>query len=110
MVLLGFSAVALLLILLILLRNQWMALVCFMALGAMLGPVWPMIIGIGTSSYQEKSGTIASFLYASGGLGGALMPVLIGLVAERAGLYTGFWVLAVLALTGFAMLFRFHKR
>jgi FHS family glucose/mannose:H+ symporter-like MFS transporter len=105
MVLLGFSTVAILLVLLILLRNQWITLFLFMALGALLGPVWPMVMGIGASLYQEKSGTISGVLYAAGGIGGALMPVLIGLAAERAGLYAGFGILAALALAGFGVMF-----
>jgi fucose permease len=105
MVLLGFSAAAVLLILLILLRNQWVALILYIALGAMIGPVWPMLMGIGASLYHEKSGAVSGILYASGGLGGALMPVLIGLAAERAGLYASFWILAALALAGFGLMF-----
>jgi fucose permease len=104
MVLLGFFASGFLFILLLLFKNQWLLLTVFITLGAMMGPVWPMIVGIGTSSYQEISGTIASVLTAAGGLGGALAPVLIGAVAEQTDLYGGFWLLAAVSISGFLVI------
>jgi FHS family glucose/mannose:H+ symporter-like MFS transporter len=104
MVLLGFSASAALLVMMLLFKNQWLSLGVFMALGAMMGPVWPMILGIGTSSYQGISGTVASILTAAGGLGGALAPVLIGAAGEHWGLYGGFWLLAIIPLIAFLVM------
>jgi fucose permease len=104
MVLLGFSASTALFVLLLLFRDPWLILGVFAALGAMMGSIWPMIVGIGTSSYQEISGTVASILTAAGGFGGALAPVLIGAVAERWGLYAGFCLLALVSATGFFLM------
>jgi fucose permease len=104
MVLLGFSASAALFILLLLVKNQGLLLGVFIALGAMMGPVWPMILGLGTSSYQEISGTVAGILTAGGGLGGALAPVLIGAAGERWGLSAGFWLLSAVPVTAFLVM------
>jgi fucose permease len=101
MVLLGFLASGFLFALLLFLNNQWFLLGTFVMLGAMMGPVWPMIVGIGTSSYRKTSGTIASILTAAGGLGGALAPVLIGAVAEQTGMNGGFCFLAAISISGF---------
>jgi fucose permease len=108
-ILLGFFSSSLLFIMLLLFKNQWIQLGIFAALGAMMGSVWPMIIGIGTSTYQEMSGTVAGILIASGGFGGAVTPVLIGFIAEHLGLYYGFGLLAVIAITGYGFMKFFGK-
>jgi fucose permease len=104
MVLTGFAASFLILAMMLLFRNEWLLLGMFAALGAMMGPVWPMIVGMGTSRYQKLSGTVASILTAGGGLGGAAAPVIIGAVTGRGGLYGGFFLLAVLSLAGFLVM------
>jgi fucose permease len=104
MILLGFSSFCIFMVLLLLFRNQWMLMVIFILLGAALGPVWPMIVGIGTSSFREKSGTVASFIMAAGGLGGTLIPVVIGWVSGRAGFYGGFWLLVLISAIGFFLI------
>jgi fucose permease len=104
MVLFGFSVSALLFLLLLAGRNPWLSLGIFGALGAAMGSVWPMIVGIGTSAYQELSGTVAGILTAAGGLGGALAPVLIGAVSERWGLPAGFCLLFFFSAAGFFLM------
>ncbi|MDR2021524.1 MAG: MFS transporter [Treponema sp.] len=104
MVLMGFLASALLFIPLLIVKNQWLLLMMFITIGAMMGPVWPMIIGMGTSSYQKISGTIASILTAAGGFGGVLTPILIGVVAEHTGLYGGIWYLVIISIIGFSIM------
>jgi fucose permease len=81
--------------------NYWILMGIFIMLGVVLAPAWPMIVGIGTSSYRERSGTVASVLSASSGLGGAVIPVLIGWVSEKAGFYGGFWLLVAASAIGF---------
>ena len=81
----------------------------FFLLGMVLGPAWPMIVGIGTSSFRERSGTVAGILTASGGFGGAVIPVMIGWVSSLAGFYGGFWLLVVLSVFGF-MITRFGMK
>jgi fucose permease len=96
----GFALTALLFVLLLILRHEVPLFVIFISLGAAMGPVWPMIVGIGTSSYPGISGMAASILMVGSGMGGALAPVLIGAVAEASGLYAGFSLLALISLGG----------
>jgi fucose permease len=100
-VLAGFTATSVLLLLMLFFRYQWIQLGIIVLLGAALGPIWPMIVGIGTSSFREKSGTVGSILYAAGGVGGIVTPVLIGWASERASFYGGFWLLAAVSAIGF---------
>ena len=109
MILMGFSVSFLLLLLLLLFRNPWLLMGVFIFLGAALGPVWPMVIGIGTSSFRERSGTVASILYSSGGFGGAIIPVLFGWISGRAGFYGGFWILAAFSAIGFIAMWTVKK-
>jgi fucose permease len=106
MVLLGFSAAFLLCIAMLVFRNQWALLVLIFVMGFVLGPVWPMIMGIGTSSHQQRSGTVASILSASGGFGAVISPLLMGIAAKHSGFYGGFWLLAGISLIGFIVMIK----
>jgi fucose permease len=99
-VILGFAATSIFLLLMLFLKDQWIQLGLIVCMGAALGPIWPMILGIGTSSFREKSGTVGSILYSSGGIGGIITPVLIGWVSEWAGFYGGFWLLVAASAIG----------
>ena len=104
MVMTGFLLICLSLIVSLPFRNPYIMLVSFFFLGTASGPIWPMIIGIGASLNQKRSGTNTSILYAAGGLGGIIIPVLIGLVAERQGFYNSFWLLCIFAAAGFLLM------
>ena len=112
MVILGFLAICVLFLFSLPLRNEYIFLVVFFFLGFAAGPIWPMIIGIGASLNQERSGTNASILYAAGGLGGIIVPLLIGFTADRHGLYNSYWLLAALSLIGLLIMWlgvRYHR-
>jgi fucose permease len=100
-VLMGFSVSVLFLVLLMIARNQWVSLTLFGILGFIMGPVWPMIVGMGAKNFPERSGTAVGFLTASGGLGGIFTPPLIGLISEYQGIHAGFAVLGLFAAAAF---------
>jgi fucose permease len=108
-VILGFSATIALFLLLMLVKNQWFLLVIFALLGVTTGPIWPMVFGIGASSFREKSGTVGSILYAGGGFGGTIIPVVIGWVSGWAGFYGGFWALVAAAALGLTAIWLVKK-
>lgn len=103
-ILLGFLILFSFFVLLLLTRIQWLHLGIFIIMGAVAGPVWPVIIGMGASLYQGKSGIITGILAASCGLGGTMIPVLIGVVTEYRGLYGGFFLLALVSIFGFLIM------
>jgi MFS family permease len=109
MVLLGFSVSAIVLILIFFIRNQWFFTVSVICLGLMMGPVWPMLIASGMSSFQERSGTVASILSAGGSFGGVISPIIIGLIAGKAGFYASFLFVGIISATGF-LLIKFQKQ
>jgi len=104
MILFGFSSSCLLMVFLLFSGNQWVLMAIFILVGFVTGPTWPMIIGIGTSSFRKRSGTVASILSASGGFGGAIIPVLIGWVSGHAGFLGGFWLLIAVSAMGFLVM------
>jgi FHS family glucose/mannose:H+ symporter-like MFS transporter len=103
-VLAGFALVSLLLLVSLPFGNIIFTLIVFFLLGSATGPVWPMLIGMGAAINQKRSGTLVSILMAAGGLGGIIMPVLIGLAAERYGFYRSFWVIAIFSTIGFLVI------
>jgi fucose permease len=104
MIMAGFLTVGLLLLFSLPFRNSLFMLIVFFLLGFALGPLWPMIVGIGASLNQKRSGTSVSILTAFGGLGGIAIPVLIGLVAERHGFYNSFWLLVFFSMAGYLIM------
>jgi fucose permease len=104
MALLGFLVSAFLLLVLFLFKNQWVFFCAIISLGFMMGPVWPMVLSIGISAFQEKSGTVGGILYAGGGFGGIITPLIFGAIAENAGFYAGFLFLAFMAVIGFLLM------
>jgi len=110
MIMAGFLMVSLFMGILLPVKNHYALLVLFFLLGIAVGPVWPMIIGIGASLNQKRSGTNTGILYASGGLGGIIIPVLIGFIAKYQGFYAGFWMLAIFSAAGFLVLWLGAKK
>jgi MFS family permease len=103
-ILFGFLSSSVLFVLLLLIKHPGFQLGIFVSLGAMMGSIWPMLVGISASSYRYNSGTAASIVISSGGLGGTFAPVVIGFVTEKSGLYSGFLLLALLSLAGFLIM------
>jgi fucose permease len=104
MVLLGFSASVVILIILFLFKNQWMFFVSVILLGFMMGPIWPMVISTGMSAFQEKSGTVGGILYSGGGVGGIVTPLIFSVIAGSAGFYAAFLFLIFIAAAGFIVM------
>ena len=105
MVMTGFLLVFVLLVISLPLNKLYAMFVVFFLLGFATGPVWPMLVGIGASLNQRRSGTIVSILIAFGGLGGGIVPVLVGLVAERHGFYSSYWLLPAFSALGFLIMY-----
>lgn len=77
---------------------------CFIVLGIMTGPAFPMLMSMGTTLYQGNSGTVVSILMTASGAGGALAPALMGFLSDAAGVRAALLmssVVAALALGAF---------
>lgn len=84
------------------------AMVFFTGLG--LGPIWPTIVSVAGGAYPSRSGAVVGIMVASGGLGGGLIPPLIGRVADMSSMRVGMWI-SVLVLVINAFIFaRLRKK
>lgn len=61
---------------------------CFPCVGLFASVMWPIIISLALNSILEHQGPLAGIL-CSGIMGGAIVPLIIGRVADAAGLRTG---------------------
>lgn len=68
--------------------------------GLLFGPVWPFLLGIATDCYPERTGTVTGMVMLVDGGGGALAPVLIGLISDLTGLRAAFGLVSILMITG----------
>lgn len=91
-------------ILMLVLPNASVTLLGIALIGFAFGPIWPMIMAMGTKSLPEMTGLVSSLLMAAGGLGGALLPVMMGACADNAGLYWAFGILIAFMIAGLFIL------
>ena len=63
--------------------------------GVLFGPIWPFLLGIATDRYPERTGTVTGLVMLMDGSGGALAPVLIGLLSDLAGLRFAFGLVGI---------------
>lgn len=67
--------------------------------GAGLAAVFPTVVGVFSQQATGKLKPIAGILFASAGLGGAVLPFLMGLLSSHGyGLRVGLWITAAVAL------------
>ena len=65
--------------------------------GLGVGPVFPLLMSRGTREFPEQSGAVSGILYAGIALGGMVFPLLVGAIAEMAGIAGSYWFCAAAA-------------
>lgn len=103
-ILAGYGLSALAGILMLVLPNAAVTFFGIALIGFAFGPIWPMIMTMGTKSSPEMTGLVSSLLMAAGGLGGALLPVMMGACTDTLGLYWAFGILIAFMIVGFFIL------
>jgi fucose permease len=79
-------------------------LALFLASGFACSCIWPGIVNAAIALDREVSGKIMSYLVLGGGLGGALLPLVMGMIIDSAGIPAAFLILAGLSvITGIYM-------
>ena len=82
------------------------ALVGLTAVGLSFAPIYPTIMAIAARAYPRRFATLAGLITAAGGLGGAIVPWLGGIVGQSWGLHATIWLgvgIALLLLTLFVI-------
>lgn len=74
------------------------AFLVFGAVGLCYGPLSPFLINIAVQRNPKKSGTVAGFMLAASGLGGAASPVVAGCMADFAGLRAAYCFIGLMVL------------
>jgi fucose permease len=112
-VIICFSLCALVLGMLVFIREPLVCMICIGLVGFFCGPVWAALICLGQDAFPQSSGTISSICFAATGAGGALIPLLGGGIADAfsmVGAYLFFAILTILCLGLYLLLLRFVKR
>jgi fucose permease len=65
--------------------------------GLGIGPVFPLLLAHGSREFPEQSGAVTGVLFAGMSLGGMVFPLLLGVIAARAGIARSYWLSAALA-------------
>ncbi len=97
----SFGLAAVVLVFLAISTNAPLALALCIVVGFLYGPIWPMLVAQAAKRFTASSGTVTSIMMIGGGAGGALVPVLMGLVADNADLRWSMGLLVVLAVVAF---------
>jgi fucose permease len=89
------------------------SMVLFVLLGFFFSGIYPTVMAQAGSVFPQYSGTVSGVLTASGGLGGMLLPLGMGLVSDYAGLRVGLFVSLVATIVMFVVAvvsFQYLKR
>ena len=101
----SFLGMAVVVFIIIFISDGYVLLVVFAIAGIACACVWPGIIHSAVSLNRNSSGTILSYLNVGSGLGGAVVPLLIGALWNSAGFSFSFIIMALLPIAaGFFML------
>ena len=88
-----------------LMPTQAAKMVCFALVGLFIGPVYPIMMGTGSSSIPGHTGTVTGFLSTCFGIGAGLIPPVIGRLIALLGYPTTMVMMAVLT----ALLFILYR-
>jgi fucose permease len=66
----------------------WVSLIAFPAIGLFASVMWPILVSLGLNSVAEHHGSLGGIL-SSGIMGGAVVPLIIGLIGDHFGLRAG---------------------
>jgi fucose permease len=91
-VLVAFACAAIVTLSLALFGPGWLAYFAFQALGFCLSVMWSIVFSLGLNSLDRHHGSFSGVL-CTGIVGGAVLPWVIGLLADRVGLRSGMTVL-----------------
>ncbi|MDD3927939.1 MAG: MFS transporter, partial [bacterium] len=64
-------------------RSVWTAILLFAAVGLAYSPIWPTLLACAGRRYRSSTGAVFGIIIAAGGLGAIMLPPLIGLFADR---------------------------
>ncbi len=102
--------VAFVLLLLLNFTETWQnAMAIFAMIGLCYGPLWPFLMNIAVERNPERSGTVAGFMLAASGLGGAASPMLAGFIADHAHLRVAYLFIGIMVFLEFLLYLYFIK-
>jgi len=88
-VLIGISIGAIVCLTLALFGNANISVIAFPAIGLFASVMWPIVISLALNSVSEYHGSFAGILGTGMGIGGAVVPVIIGRIGDHLGLRNG---------------------
>jgi fucose permease len=95
---------------LLLSHNYAFAIVAVFLTGLGMGPIWPTIVSCAGGAYPSRSGAVVGIIVASGGLGGGLIPPIIGRVADMSSMRVGMWICVLVLVINAFVFARLKKR
>ena len=100
----GFALMAALTLCMFLAHSTGLMLALCATAGFLCGPLWPMLAAMGMNACPQDTGTAMGLLSATGSVGGALLPALMGVCADAWGVRQAFLPLCLSALAGMFLL------
>lgn len=79
--------------------NETVRIICFFFLGFGLSSVWPAIVFETNYRFPQYSGTVSGIMLFVSGVGGMLIPMLMGIVGDFWNMRTAFILIPVITLT-----------
>lgn len=90
--------------------NPVLSLVLSALVGYAYGPIWSGLIALAAGEFPESSAGAVGLMGSGCGLGGALYPVFMGVLADTTDIRVGFLLLAATAAAGWLLGVRYRRR
>ncbi len=100
------------LLLMALSRNAALSLAVSFLVGYSYGPIWSALVAMAAGEFPDQSAGAVGLMSTGCGIGGALYPVIMGVMADHMDIHIPFFLLAATALSGvlLGLLYRRRKR
>ncbi|MDO4939410.1 MAG: MFS transporter [Lachnospiraceae bacterium] len=95
-----FASAAIFIALLTFVKNPTSAIIVSGLVGFSYGPTWCTINALAASNSDGNSGTAVGLMAAASGVGGILIPAVMGFIAGKASVTAAIWTLVVIAAIG----------
>lgn len=109
LVIILYGPIVAVLILLAVSGSAGFAVLLYAIAGALLGPIWPTLMGMATRRFTDHSGTVSGMMMAGSNSAGMIMPIVIGFMFDKWNIPWTLCGLSLLAVIGIVLFVWIHK-
>jgi len=79
-------------------NNSIISLICFIGTGLGFSAIWPILMSMTADNYSDNTGTALGVMMSFGAVGGIVMPLIFGVLANLVMIKIAFWIVPVMII------------